>query len=113
MPSARTMATAPIRLYQRVISPLFPRRCASRRRLQPLQQRRQRAGIQQQPLADVLDRDVVALPQRQHDQILRVGQTELVEQRLVDAVERVRGGIHCKADLIIEPERKVRRRFLR
>ena len=51
---------------------------------------------------------VALLPENQHDEILRIGQTEFVEQRLVDAVERVRGRIHREANLIVEPERKVR-----
>ena len=40
--------------------------------------------IQKQPFADLLDRDVVAFPQHQHDQVLRIGQAESVQQRLVE-----------------------------
>ncbi|MGY3032283.1 hypothetical protein ACVIIV_001453 [Bradyrhizobium sp. USDA 4354] len=63
-----------------------------------------------QLLADFLDRHVVAFPQHQHHQILRIGQAEPIEQRLVDAVEGVRGGIDREADLVVEPKRCVHRR---
>src|SRR6266850_8050738 len=53
-------------------------------------------------LADSLDGHVVALPQREHDEILRIGQAERVEQRLVDAIERMRGGIHREAQHLVQ-----------
>jgi len=77
--------------------------------LEPLQKRRQRAGIEEQFFADVPQRHVVTLPQHQHHQILRIGQAEPVQQRLVDAVEGVRGGIDRKADLVVEAKRVHRR----
>ena len=46
----------------------------------------------------MLDRHVVAFPQHQHDEVLRIGQAEPVEQWLVDAVERVSGRIDREAD---------------
>ncbi|MGY4381003.1 hypothetical protein ACVWZ3_008642 [Bradyrhizobium sp. i1.3.6] len=65
--------------------------------------------IQEQLFADVLDRHVVALPQHKHHQILRVGQAEPVQQRLVDPVEGMRGRIDREADLIVEALRVQRR----
>src|SRR5665213_291699 len=62
-------------------------------------------------LADILQRNVVTLPQHQHDKILRIGEPEPVEQRLVDAVEGVGGRIHREADLVVQPQRLFRREF--
>ena len=80
------------------------------RRLEPLEQRGQRAGIELQPLADVLDGQAVALPQHQHDEVLRIGQPEPVKQRLIGTVKRVCGGIDRKTELIAEQQRQIRQR---
>ncbi|MNN83146.1 hypothetical protein D3C81_2001610 [compost metagenome] len=42
------------------------------RGLQPLQQRSQRPGIQEQGLAKLLDRALLLLPQHNHNQVLRI-----------------------------------------
>ena len=39
------------------------------------------------PFADFLDRHAVAFPQHQHHEILRIGETEPVQERLVEAVD--------------------------
>src|SRR3974390_1385395 len=41
-------------------------------------------------------------PKSQHHEILRAGEAQPVQKRLVDAVEGVRGGINGKAKLIAE-----------
>ena len=46
--------------------------------------------------------DAVALPQYQHHEILRIGQAEPLQQRLVEAVEGMRGGVDRKAELVAE-----------
>src|SRR3979411_3434814 len=53
-------------------------------------------------LADLLDGDAVALPQAQHDEILRISEREGVEQRLVDPVEGMRGRIDREAQHVVE-----------
>src|ERR1700704_2672984 len=53
-------------------------------------------------LADLLDGDAVALPQPQHDEILRISEREGVEQRLVDPVEGMRGRINREAQHVVE-----------
>src|ERR1700716_2013509 len=53
-------------------------------------------------LADLLDGDAVALPQAQHDEILRISEREGVEQRLVDPVEGMRGRIDRETQHVVE-----------
>src|ERR1700716_4108945 len=53
-------------------------------------------------LADLLDGDAVALPQPQHDEILRISEREGVEQRLVDPVEGMRGRIDREAQQVVQ-----------
>jgi len=65
--------------------------------LQPLQQwvRVPESRNNRSPTA--LTGQSIAFPQHQHHQILGIGQAEPIEQRLVDAVEGVRGRIERKA----------------
>jgi tRNA/tmRNA/rRNA uracil-C5-methylase (TrmA/RlmC/RlmD family) len=77
-------------------------------RLQPFQQWRERARFQEQPFAEVSDRLIVLFPKQNHRQILRIGQAELVQQRLVDAIERVAGGIDREAQELAQSQGVVR-----
>src|SRR5690606_6045457 len=75
--------------------------------LQTLEQRRQRAGIQLQALAQRLERGLrrrgnLPLPQHQHDQVLRVGQAQRIEHRLVGPDHRPRGSVQLEAQLIVQ-----------
>lgn len=75
--------------------------------LQTLEQRRQGAGVQLQALPECLERrrlrrPLLPLPQHQHHQVLRVGQTEGIEHRLVGADHRTRGGVKLEAQLIVQ-----------
>ena len=72
--------------------------------LQPLEQRRQRARFEQQPPAEASDRLIITLPQKDHHQILRICQAELIEQGLVDAIESMAGRIDGEAQKIAEPQ---------
>jgi hypothetical protein len=56
-----------------------------------------------QQLAQLLDRDIVVLPQREHREILRVGEAKRIEQRLVGAVEGMRGRIDREAEHRAQP----------
>ena len=76
-------------------------------RLKPLQQRRERARFEEQFFAETSDRLIVLLPKDDHRQILRIGQAQRVQERLVDPVERVAGRIDCEAQ---EPRPASRRR---
>lgn len=71
-------------------------------RFQPLQQRRDRGGIEVEPRGDVLHGHVVALPQHEHREILGIGQRQLVEQRLVRLRHRVRSRVKREAQLLVE-----------
>ncbi|MNT57808.1 hypothetical protein D3C72_1952100 [compost metagenome] len=71
-------------------------------RLQPLQKGGQRSRIEPDLLADTLDRHFVLLPERQQHEILRVGKAETIEQRLVRAVEGMRGRIDGETELFAE-----------
>ncbi len=57
-------------------------------RLQALQQGREGAGVQIQPFPDGLDGLRAVLPQDQHDEVLRVGESEILEGLPVEAAER-------------------------
>src|SRR5271165_7126460 len=57
------------------------------RRLQALQQGSQRATLDAQPLADVADGEVVLLPQYVQQEVLGIGDAQLVQQRLVGALD--------------------------
>src|ERR1700742_465524 len=52
-------------------------------RFEALEQRRDRRGIEIEARGDILDCHVVAFPQDEHRQILRIGETEPVEERLI------------------------------
>ncbi len=72
---------------------------------QPLEHRRQRAGIEMQPLSDVGHFETVAGPKNEKNEILRVGQPQLVEQRAIGLLDRVRRGVEREAQLVVERER--------
>ena len=61
-------------------------------------------GLQAQALAQLAHRAVVALPQHHHRQVLRIGEAQAVQQRLVEPVEGVVRGIDGEAQEVVEPE---------
>ena len=73
-------------------------------RLQALEERGEGAGVQPELFADGLDRLGAVLPQDQHDQVLGVGQAQVLEGVPVDAAEGARGGVQREADLVVEAE---------
>jgi hypothetical protein len=50
------------------------------------------------------------LPQQPHDQVLRVGEPELVEQPSVEPRDRARGGVQREAEVLLDLPLKARRR---
>ena len=73
-------------------------------RFESLQQRREGAGVELEAIAELRDGDAVAFPQHQHDEILRIGEAERRQQRLVALGERERCGVEREAELRIECE---------
>ena len=73
-------------------------------RLEALEQGRQGAGIEEQALADLLDRQPLLLPQHQQDEVLRVGQVVRGQQRAVGAAEGMGRGVDGKAELAVEAQ---------
>ena len=53
--------------------------------------------FQRQTSAEFADRLIVLRPQCQHDEILGIGQADVVEQRLIDPIEGMARGIDGKA----------------
>ena len=70
--------------------------------LQALEQWRQRARIQHEAAAQLRDGDAVAFPQHQQHQVLRVGQAQRCQQRLVDLGHGQRGGVQREAQLLVQ-----------
>jgi hypothetical protein len=73
-------------------------------RVEPFEQRGQRAGVERQQRAQILHLQWSVLPQGHHREVLRVGETERGEQRLVGghhAAGRDRQGV---ADLLLQVE---------
>ncbi len=64
---------------------------------QALDQRRDRAGIEEQPLPQRLDRQTIGFPQHQEHQVLRIGQPKRVEPGLVEAGKGMLGRIDGEA----------------
>ena len=73
-------------------------------RLEPLQQGRQGGGLELQRVAEVAHRARAAPPEREHHQVLRVGQPERLEDRAVDADHAARRDREREADLVLEGE---------
>lgn len=74
------------------------------RRLEALQQRRERIRIQPQTIYDVTEGHPVLLPQDEQDQILRIGQPQTVKMRLVEACDQPDDRIEAEAQLILQKE---------
>ena len=75
-----------------------------------LEQGRQGSGVEQQAVAQGLHRRLLRrarmpLPEHQHDQVLRVGQADLFEQRPIAADHRARGGVQLETQLVVEQQR--------
>ena len=70
--------------------------------LQALEQRRHRAGVEAQTRGDLLHALPVLLPQRQHGEVLRIGETQRLKQRLVGGRERVGCGVDREAQLPVQ-----------
>jgi len=54
--------------------------------------------------ADLLHGQLSVLPQNEHHQVLRVGETEVLEDHAVDAVEGAGRRVQGEADLLVETE---------
>ena len=74
------------------------------RLLHALEQRREGARVEVEALAQGLHCQAVVLPEQQQDQILRIGEPQLGEQRLIGLRDGPGRGVERKADLILEPE---------
>ncbi len=72
------------------------------RHLQSLEQRGQRAGVEIKLLAQRGNGEAIALPQHQHDKVLRVGEPEVLKQWLVELGHCQRGRIQRKAELVVQ-----------
>ncbi|MCY1415914.1 hypothetical protein D9M71_314110 [compost metagenome] len=76
---------------------------------QAFEQRRERAGVEHQALAQGLHRGLrrrfgLPFPEHQHHQVLRVGQAERVEHRPVATDDRPRGGVQAEAQLVVQQQ---------
>lgn len=73
-------------------------------RFEPLQQRRQRRGLELQRVAEVAHPVRTAIPEGEHHEVLRMRQPQRFEQRPVDRDHRAAGDGQREADLILERE---------
>jgi hypothetical protein len=69
---------------------------------QSLQQRREHVAFQRQSFAQCPNGLIVPFPERSRDEILRMGQAERFEQRLVDPIEAVPHRIDSKAQEVVQ-----------
>jgi hypothetical protein len=69
---------------------------------QALKQGSERIRLQRKPLPQFTDGLTVTLPKQDHHQVLWIGQVELLQQRLVDAIARVVRRIHFETKEFIE-----------
>jgi hypothetical protein len=74
-------------------------------RLQPADQRRRGGGLQVQQVGEPGQREVAVLPEREHREVLRVGEPEGFQQRPVERDQRARGRRDGQADLRLQRER--------
>ena len=72
--------------------------------LHALEQRGQGAGVQAQPFAEFGHGQAITLPQHQQGQVLRVGQAQLIEQRLVQLGHGQRCRIQREAQLVVQQQ---------
>ena len=79
-------------------------------RLEALEQRRHRVGVEGETLAEPADGYAVLAPQRRHRQILRISQAEAFERAPIDPVEGVAGGIDGEAEEGVEIDIERKRR---
>lgn len=71
-------------------------------RFQPLDDRRDRARVLMQSFGDGLDAEVLLIPQHQQHQVLRIGDAEFLQQRLVALRHAERCGVERKAQVGID-----------
>ena len=74
---------------------------------QLLQEGRYRVGLQEEGFAQKFLVDLLFLPQHHHDDVLRVGEVELVEGWLVFPGDHVRDGVQRKAQLVLQSQNVV------
>jgi choline kinase len=74
------------------------------RRLQALQERGQRAVVEVQGGREVLDRGLAALPEDEEDEVLRVGQLQLLKEGAVRGRQRPLGRVQREAQLLVEEQ---------
>src|SRR5579859_274587 len=78
-------------------------------RLEPLQERGERAVVELQHGGDLLHRLRPLLPQQPHHQVLRVGQPQPVEQVAVQPGDRARGRVQGEAEVVLDRDLRCRR----
>ena len=76
-------------------------------RLEALEQRRERRGLELQRLAEVAHGARVALPEREHHEVLRVRESERLEDRPVEPDDAARRDREGEAHLVLEGEQVV------
>ena len=75
---------------------------------QALEERGEGAAVQREPRAELAHGLVVGLPEQHHDQILRIGQPDLLEHRPVAGRHGPGGGIQREAQLVVERHARCR-----
>src|SRR6185312_806938 len=75
------------------------------------QQRRERARVEIEALADLVYRGAVVLPQHHEREVLRIGQPEILQHGRVRLDHEAGGGVQRKAELIVESRSGGRRRM--
>jgi hypothetical protein len=72
---------------------------------EPLEQRGQGVGVEQGALANMRHWAGRVFPQDHQHDVLRVGQTQRLQQGLIEPRDQPRGGVQAKAQLKIEAQR--------
>jgi hypothetical protein len=77
------------------------------RLFEALHERSNRAWLEIETSCDSADGLVVVFPQDAHHEILRVGEADLVQPRLIRATDSHECAIKAEAELAVERERKI------
>jgi hypothetical protein len=90
---------------------LAPSTADETRGLEALEERGERRGLEGERRGEVTGGPPVLTPEREHYEVLRMGQTERLEDRAIQGQHAARGDDECEADLILESEqiRRARR----
>lgn len=71
------------------------------------QQRGQRAGVELQSMAELPDGEPIGLPEREHHQVLRIGEPDFFQRGTVRRSGGARGGVQRETHLLIDLEIRV------